>query len=170
MTEEGEISSGSGEASLKKMVQEKVRASVKEVFESVFRKKRKAIDVSVDKYWSLDEAEGSEDRKSGKGRMKKINIELDDKFLLWERDGLSVTEKNGVHSGTKVGVLGGKKVIQGSSDDIYAHDHGDNKFEEFILDDYDNDGWDMDDDKNTKERIAKEIVKDPRGWACSIMT
>ncbi|KAJ1185128.1 hypothetical protein NDU88_001923 [Pleurodeles waltl] len=66
-----------------------------------------------------------------------------------ERDGrlskgeLSTTKEEGAKCDTREGVLGGMKEIQPRPDENNASDLGDDDFDEFLLDDYDDDGWDI---------------------------
>ncbi|KAJ1184284.1 hypothetical protein NDU88_001092 [Pleurodeles waltl] len=92
MSDKGECS-GTAEASAKKLVQDEVRPSVKEVFESVFKKKRKTTDVSGDEYWCPDDDEDPGEKRRG---------------------GLSATKRRGRHEG----VLCGTNEIQAKPEEI----------------------------------------------------
>lgn len=72
------------------------------------------------------------------------------------------TREKGVLRGTNEGVLGDTRDLNESRDDLLDKESEDED-DEFILDDYYDDGWDMDKDKVDKERKEKGLVKDPQG-------
>ncbi|KAJ1194064.1 hypothetical protein NDU88_003359 [Pleurodeles waltl] len=98
--------------------------------------------------------------------MKKKNIEVNNKLRFSALGGLCTTrgKGKGVRCGTHKGVLYGTNEIQARPyDDLGDQEEDKDDYDEFILDNYDDDdAWDMDDDRNENDRKEKEILKDPQ--------